>query len=102
MEAYNMFKKKSVIKEWFFSYILILLVPLTAIFINYHYNIKVIEKEIRQANELILNNLKDNVDRYLDAQRKMYFYFHNIEGFSNLVYSQNMDAEFYADVREYC
>lgn len=97
-----MFKKKSVIKEWFFSYVLILMVPLIAIFINYDYNIKTIEKEIQQANELVLNNLKDNVDSYLDDQRRMYFYFFNSDGFSNLVYSQDLDAEFYAEVREYC
>lgn len=96
-----MFKKKSVIKEWFFSYVLILMVPLIAIFINYYYNINTIEKEIQQANKLVLNNLKDNVDGYLDSQRRMYFYFYNSEGFSNLVYSQSMDAEFYAEAREY-
>ena len=96
-----MFKKKSVIKEWFFSYVLILMVPLVAVFINYYYNINTMEKEIQQANKLVLNNLKNNVDSYLDAQRRMYFYFYNNEGFSNLVYSQSMDAWFYAEAREY-
>ena len=65
-----MLRRKSVMKEWGISYALILLIPLITIFINYSYNTKIIQKEIMQAHELILDNLKDNIDLLMDEEWK--------------------------------
>ena len=81
-----MLRKKSIMKEWMISYTLILLIPLITIFINYGYNARVIRKEIIQAHELILYNLRDNIDRLMDEEREMFWSFYSNERFGNCVW----------------
>lgn len=88
-----MLKRKSVIKEWGLSYALLLLVPLIAIFINYSYNIKVITGEIVRAHELILDNLKDNIDQFMEEEKEMYFYFCVNDTFKSMIYSETQGGE---------
>lgn len=96
-----MLKKKSIIKEWGISYVLILLIPLISVFVNDYNNTKTIRKEIMQAHELILDNLKDNIDRLIGEAQDMYSFFYVSEEFRNLVYSQTLDARFYYDAQEF-
>lgn len=93
-----MLKRKSIVKEWGISYALILLIPLITIFVNYYYNTKIIKKEIMQAHELILDNLKENVDLLMEEEWQLFTYFYMDESFKNLVCSQDLDTEFYYDV----
>ena len=93
-----MLKRKSIVKEWGISYALILLIPLITIFVNYYYNTKTIKKEIMQAHELILDNLKENMDRLMEEEWQLFTYFYLDESFKNLVCSQDLDTEFYYDV----
>ena len=61
-----MLKKKRVITGWIVSYMMILFIPLITIWVNYNYNAQVIQQEIMQAHELILGNLKSNIDILLE------------------------------------
>ena len=90
-----MLRKNSIIKDWGFSYVLILLIPLITVFINYGFNMKTIRKEIVQAHELILDNLKDNIDLLLQEEREMFSFFHLNQEFRDMVYAQEMDNDFY-------
>ena len=96
-----MLRKKSIIIEWGISYALILVIPLITIFINYGYNTKIIQKEIIQAHELILDNLKDNIDLLFEEEWKMFSNFYFNEEVNNLIYAQEMDANFYFDARTF-
>ena len=89
-----MLKKRSIIREWGISYAVILLVPLITIFINYGYNVKIIRKEIMQAHELILDNLKSNIDLLMDEEREIFSKIYLNEKFQNLFYTHATDADF--------
>ena len=84
-----MLKKRSIIREWGISYAVILLVPLITIFINYGYNVKIIRKEIMQAHELILDNLKSNIDLLMDEEREIFSKIYLNEKFQNLFYTHD-------------
>ena len=58
-------RHKSILFDWACSYMLILWIPFLAIFINYSYNTKVIREEIMEANDLILKNLRSEIDQNL-------------------------------------
>ena len=94
-------KKNTVLFNWAVSYAVILLVPLITIFANYYHNTAIIKDEIMQANELILKNLKDNVDRVLEDEREMYIFFSTQKEFQQLVSATEMDWRFYEKVAEF-
>ena len=91
-------RKKSVLVEWACSYVIILLIPLIAICINYFHNTRIIRNEVFQANELVLNSLKDSMDRYLYEEKSLYAYFLSNDTFEALVSNSKKDAQFYYDV----
>ena len=91
-------QKKSILVGWAFSYLIILMIPIITIFIYYAYSTKVIRSEIYEANEMILDNLKDNTDRYLDEQRSFYAYILTNDNFDFLASNPDKDAQFYYDV----
>lgn len=92
-----MFRRKSIIKDWIISYTIIFILPLIAVFVNYHYSVKTIRQEIVKAHELILDNLKDNVDLLMKDQQETFFYFSKNEKLKRMIYSQTMDVEFYQE-----
>ena len=61
-------KKRSVLAGWLCSYILIMMIPIVTVFVNYAWSMKVIRKEILEANNLVLDNLGDEIDRYLNRE----------------------------------
>lgn len=73
-------EKRSVLVGWGLSYMIVLLIPIISIFINYAYNTRIIKGETIKANELILDNLRDNFDKYLQEEKSFYTYI-----FSNFV-----------------
>ena len=93
-------QKRSVVVEWVYSYILILLIPVITIFVNYYYNTKVIKDEIIQANELVLHNLQQSMDDYLYNELRMYTYILISPEFFSLIANDEMNSNFYADVMD--
>lgn len=93
-----MLKKKSVLISWAGSYIIILLIPIITIFINFHYNARLIEKEITHANELMLNNLKISIDKYLENELSFYNYIYSNDSFKNVMLNREKSSRFYTDI----
>lgn len=94
-------RKNTILIDWGISYALILLVPLITIFINYFHNTSIIKEEIMQAHELILENLKDNIDRVMEEEREMFTLFSTQQVFKDLVSASQKDAEFYENVKDF-
>ncbi len=90
-------RKKSVLYAWSLSYLLVLLLPVIAVFANYYFNVRVIRKEIYHANELILNNFADSVDGYLKENRKLYSNAITNPEFDAWISHQEKDSYFYKD-----
>lgn len=65
-------RKKSIIIDWLWSYLVVLCIPLIAIGIHYSSSIKIVKNEILQANEFMLDNLKNEIDLYLSESIKAY------------------------------
>ena len=89
---------KSVLVKWIYSYLIILLIPMIAIWINYHYSAKIIKDNIVQANQLILDNLQENVDSYLNREMNLLSHVIIDSKFSGLIVRDEMDKRFYTDV----
>ena len=94
-------RKNTILIDWGISYILILLVPLITIFVNYFHNTTIIEEEIMQAHELILENLKDNMERIMEDEREMFTLFTTKQIFKELVEASKKDAEFYRNALDF-
>lgn len=90
-------KKRSIMTNWVYSYILILLIPILTIFINYYYNNKVIENQIIHANKLVLHNLQENVDSYLYNEVSTYTYTLTSNEFFYLISHDTVNNEFHSD-----
>lgn len=91
-------RNNRVLGEWRKSYCIILLVPLLATFISYSCNIKVIEEEIARANELVLNNLKNNIDARLKDEQEMIEYFYYNQTQKNIINASEKSVDFYEDI----
>ena len=91
-------KKRSIVTGWLCSYVIILMIPVVAIFINYAWSIRIIRNEIFQANHLVLDNLGDEIDRYLNREVSLYSYLMQEKVFVNVISSRKKDAQFYYDV----
>lgn len=85
--------------EWVYSYIIILLIPLVAIFANYYYNTQIIKKEIIRANELVLHNLQQSMDDHLDNSIRRTNYIMRSSEFYSLISNDEISSDFYADVQ---
>jgi len=90
-----MFSKKSVVVGWACSYLVILIIPIIAVLINYHFNVRVIEKEIVQANELVLENLQECMDGLLEDEVTFYEYVFSNEVVNDMIGQKEMDYLFY-------
>lgn len=90
-------KGKSVLIKWAASYLLILLIPNLIFIYIYRVTVSVMQSEIRSANELVLNNLQDNIDKLLANTKEAYAYVYNIKQFSNVKLYTQASAAFYYD-----
>lgn len=95
-----MAKTKSVIVEWMMAYIIVLMIPIITIFINYTYNVKVLEKEIYDSNELVLNNLADGIDAHLQEEKEFCNYIMTNKMFTKLITYEETSPWFYYDASE--
>lgn len=93
-------KKKSVIIEWMISYIIVLMIPIVTIFINYFYNVQTINQEIYKSNELVLKNLANSIDEYLNEEKNFYAHVAMNTDLKSVVNRKEKDAQFYYDVNK--
>ena len=93
-------KKRSIVIEWLCSYMIILMIPVVTIFVNYFWNKQVIQNEIYEANNLILNNLGEEIDRYLNREVSFYTCLMKDKTFWKVIGSRKKDASFYYNVEE--
>ena len=95
-----MMNKKSVVIGWLYSYMIVLLIPFVTIFLNYGWNRKVIRNEILQANQLVLENLGNEIDRYLSQEFSFRSFLLKERTFQKVVSSKEKDPQFYYNVAE--
>ena len=91
---------RSVLISWAISYLLVLLVPFTAIFINHYYSIQSIEAEVYNANELALNNWGVSLDDRMREISAFYSYIYFEESLQNVRTSSEKDSMFRYDVQK--
>lgn len=95
-----MFSKKSVILSWTYSYIMVLLIPMLAIFVNYRFNAQVLEKEVIRVNEQTLTNLQGYVDGILEREIAMYDYLRANDSFIEIMKNDTKNKYFYNDIAD--
>lgn len=93
-------KKRSVVIGWLCSYMIVLLIPFVTIFLNYAWNKKIIKNEILEANQLVLENLGNEIDRYLNREFLFRSFLLQERNFQKVISSRKKDAQFYYDVAE--
>ena len=89
--------KKSVLFEWAGSYVIVLVIPLITIFLNYYLNMETIRSEIYSANEVVLDNLGNEIDRIMAEQENLYNYLYTDTFFSSWVSHEEINPVFYYD-----
>lgn len=94
------FRKRSVLWNWGWSYILILLIPLATNVINYRMNINTMKEELVRVNELTFDNATDSIDGYLELMKETYIYIYLNDSFGELQLRMNKDPMFYRNVAE--
>jgi len=94
------FRKRSVLWNWGWSYILILLIPLATNLINYRMNINTMKEELVRVNELTFDNATDSIDGYLELMKETYIYVYLNDSFGELQLKMNKDPVFYRNVAE--
>lgn len=94
---YMKYQNKSILFEWAGSYLIVLLIPLVTIFLNFHFNMKIIKEEIYSMNEGILYNTGNEIDKILKQQVNVYNYLYGDVFFQSWVSHDKKSAEFYAD-----
>jgi len=92
-----MFFRKSVVIDWAFSYLVILLIPVITIFINYYNNVGVVKNEIVRVNEEVLENISVCVDEILEDEISFYSALYGNSIFRNMKSRKEMDAQFLYD-----
>lgn len=79
---------------------IVLLIPFVTIFLNYAWNKKVIKNEILEANQLVLENLGNEIDRYLNREFLFRSFLLQERTFQKVISSRKKDPQFYYDVAE--
>lgn len=88
-------KKKGVLWGWTLSYLCLLLIPITSIFINYYSNITTIKKEYINAYYLTVDNLKDNLDSLAVEIQSFYNYILSLDSFHILKAAATKNGYYY-------
>lgn len=92
--------KKSILFEWAGSYVIVLVISLITIFLNYYLNMETIRSEIYSANEVVLDNLGNEIDRIMAEQENLYNYLYVDDFFSSWVSHREQNPEFYYDASD--
>lgn len=79
---------------------IVLLIPFATIFLNYTWNKKVIRNEIFEANQLVLENLSNEIDRYLNREFLFRSFLLQERTFQKVISSREKNPQFYYDVAE--
>lgn len=93
-------KRKSVLWSWFGSYLVILCIPLIAIFINYQINSNTIRNEMIRVSEMGFVNLTDGIDNYLNQLKANYIFVFQNDSFNQLKNKKYMNQQFYRNTKE--
>lgn len=93
-------KRKSVLWSWFGSYLVILCIPLIAIFINYQVNSNMIRDELLRVRESGFVNLADGIDNYLNQLKANYTFVFQNDTFEQLRNKKQMNRQFYNNTKE--
>ena len=88
-------KRNGVLRKWAWSYILVFLIPISAVLINHSISIRALREEVISVNELTFNNAADNIDHYMELLRENYIYAFLSDYFTEIRRSDNMDGAFY-------
>lgn len=75
----TLFKKRSVVFNWLFSYIIFLIIFLVVSFLIYFNTTAIIETEVNNANKVLLNSAQNDMDKILLEARKV-----SLEAFFNV------------------
>lgn len=87
-------RRVSVYWTWLCSYCIVLLIPTISIFINYGMNVRTIKQEYIKANELLLTNIRDGVEYYMERERHFYEYAYSADEFQDLRKYDEIDKSF--------
>ncbi|MDD5994646.1 MAG: AraC family transcriptional regulator [Clostridiales bacterium] len=90
-------KKRSVLLDWAISYLIVLIIPLITVILNFYLNIETIKKGIYNANEIIVENIGNEMDRIMTEQENIYSYIYSDSYFFSWVSHRNKSPEFYSD-----
>ncbi len=94
-------RRKSVRWVWAISYIVVLFIPFISLCVNYNTNAVMIKQEIIKANELTLNNISDNVDRFLENLEEYYLFSFGNTTFNEMQLVDEKDSFFYGRSSKY-
>lgn len=89
--------RSNVLWEWTISYIFAVLIPICTIFLNYHFDMKVIKEEIYKANEVVLDNISGEIEQIINTQKRVYSWLYTNEFFNSWITHEEKTAEFYYD-----
>ena len=88
-------RNKSILWAWALSYICLLLIPLTTVFINYYSNIKALKQEYFHAYELTLHNVSTGIDSVTNNMQQFYHYILQDASLNTMITSTSQTDSFY-------
>jgi len=94
-------QRVSVYWIWLCSYCIVLLIPTVSIFINYGMNVRAIKQEYIKANELVLTNICDGMEYYMERERFFYEYAYSSSEFQDLRKFDEINKDFIQKASEY-
>jgi len=94
-------QRVSVYWIWLCSYCIVLLIPIISIFVNYGVNVRAIKQEYIKANELVLTNIRDGMEYYMERERYFYEYAYSADEFHELRKYDEIDISFIQKASEY-
>ncbi len=89
---------RSILWAWTASYIVILLIPLITVFVNYNINMATIRQDVRNANKLTLDNMKDNIDGLIESAKGFQNYVISEGAYKTIQYYEKPEGGFFYDV----
>lgn len=80
---------------WCCSYIIVMLIPMITVVVNYNINVKALKNRVIRTNELALQQVKENIDLLINAEKEFYSFVFLDENYQNLRNRHKEDAQFY-------
>lgn len=87
-------RKSSVLKKWLLSYLLILIIPFSGMFVSYHYTRCAMTEEICASNQTALGGIMTGINDLLAQSKYTAESILSNEMLESLVYAQKSDATF--------